>query len=386
MAYKILDERDVPVFNKNYSNAIVGNLHGNIVSANDVSPNEHEMAVKVRSKNLIPYPYKDTTKELNGITYTDNGDGSVTVNGTATAGTTFSLNSRFSLDSAGVYMLSGCPENGSGSTYMLALNYYSDDVEKTGVRDNGNGYTISFQEATDIKLYIWVAAGQTVSNLTFRPQLEKGDTATDYSLYVDPASATVKRCGKNIIPYPYAESSVSRSGITYTTDGEGKVTANGTSTGSYFNVITSASKKLYFHAGVTYRLSGVPAKTGLYYAYAKDAAGTNYFDYGEGASFIPSVSGYGAVTIVISTDATVDNVVFAPQIEVGSETTSRELYKGATYTPSADGTVEGMTSLAPSMTIFTETEGTVVECEYAKDTATVIEKLTNAIIALGGSV
>ena len=35
-------------------------------------------------KNLIPYPYMYTTRTVNGVTYTDNGDGSVTVSGTAT--------------------------------------------------------------------------------------------------------------------------------------------------------------------------------------------------------------------------------------------------------------------------------------------------------------
>ena len=45
---------------------------------------EQPAEVSVSSKNLIPYPYVDTTKTVNGVTFTDNGDGSITVNGTAT--------------------------------------------------------------------------------------------------------------------------------------------------------------------------------------------------------------------------------------------------------------------------------------------------------------
>ena len=33
----------------------------------------------VTGKNLIPYPYVETTKTVNGVTFTDNGDGSITV-------------------------------------------------------------------------------------------------------------------------------------------------------------------------------------------------------------------------------------------------------------------------------------------------------------------
>ena len=42
-------------------------------------------------KNMLPYPYIDTTGTKGGITYTDNGDGSITINGTATTTSYFNL-------------------------------------------------------------------------------------------------------------------------------------------------------------------------------------------------------------------------------------------------------------------------------------------------------
>lgn len=51
-----------------------------------------------------------------------------------------------------------------------------------------------------------------------------------------------------------------------------------------------------------------------------------------------------------------------------------------------DGSIENITSVSPNMTIVTDTDGIIVDCEYIKDSNKVIEKLTNAIIALGGSV
>ena len=56
------------------------------------------------------------------------------------------------------------------------------------------------------------------------------------------------------------------------------------------------------------------------------------------------------------------------QLETGSVSTEFEEYKGNTYTPNADGTVEGITSLSPTMTLLTDTDGAVIHCEYNKDT------------------
>jgi len=41
--------------------------------------------------NVLKYPYGNTTKTINGITFTDNGDGSITISGTATGNASFYL-------------------------------------------------------------------------------------------------------------------------------------------------------------------------------------------------------------------------------------------------------------------------------------------------------
>ena len=74
------------------------------------------------------------------------------------------------------------------------------------------------------------------------------------------------------------------------------------------------------------------------------------------------------------------------QVECGSDATPYEPYNGAEYIPAADGTVSGLTSIPPNMTILTDTEGVIVECEYNRDTNKVIDKLVNAITAIGGDV
>lgn len=74
------------------------------------------------------------------------------------------------------------------------------------------------------------------------------------------------------------------------------------------------------------------------------------------------------------------------QIELNETPTDYENYNGTEHTPSSDGTVEGIVSLSPTMTLLTDTEDVTIECEYNKDTGKVIEKLTNAVVALGGTV
>ena len=53
-------------------------------TATEYEPYGYKIPIVNSGKNLLPYPYHHTTKTENGITFTDNGDGSVTVSGTAT--------------------------------------------------------------------------------------------------------------------------------------------------------------------------------------------------------------------------------------------------------------------------------------------------------------
>lgn len=57
---------------------------------------EGSIDIRVSGKNLLHYPYNHTTKTQNGVTFTDNGDGSITIKGTASTDTWFHL-MRFNL-------------------------------------------------------------------------------------------------------------------------------------------------------------------------------------------------------------------------------------------------------------------------------------------------
>lgn len=129
------------------------------------------------TNNLIPYPYTHTTKIENGITWTDNGDGTVTVNGTATDDTAFIL-SIFSVP-AGTYTVSGSPKVTNCAVQLSASDNW------TVASQAGVSRTITY-EAENKFTYCrcLILKGTTVSNAVFKPQLERGTIAHDYSPYV----------------------------------------------------------------------------------------------------------------------------------------------------------------------------------------------------------
>ena len=276
-------------------------------------------------KNLLPYPFKDTTKTINGITFTDNGDGTVTANGTATDTAQFfpKESTNGPLLAPGTYTFSGCPKGGDWKTYNIRLTGFTAD------RDFGNGSTFTLTKATRVGMSLTIGTGATVENLVFEPQIELGSIKTDYEPYkkVGDSDAEsgkyvlpVTASGKNLISYPYLMTTMTVNGITFTDNGDGTVIADGTATAdatfrmSYFTV-----KK-----GVTYYLSGCP-KGG--------SKSTFYFwlrgydvDIGNGLKIAPTYDFTNNFEIVIKQGAVVNNLIFKPQFEIGITATDFEPY------------------------------------------------------------
>ena len=197
-------------------------VYGNSVQDGTPTP---ESPVEIQSvgdltKNLLPYPYYDTTKTINGITFTDNGDGTITVDGTATADIYFFLQSNITL-SSGTYIMSGCPTGGSTTTYFIGFGSSTD-------ADIGNGAVRTLPEDRTMNLFIKILNGTAVSNIVFKPQLEEGTTATEYEPYG--YKIPIVNSGKNLLPYPYHHTTKTENGITFTDNGDGSVTVSGTAT------------------------------------------------------------------------------------------------------------------------------------------------------------
>jgi hypothetical protein len=53
--------------------------------------------------------------------------------------------------------------------------------------------------------------------------------------------------------------------------------------------------------------------------------------------------------------------------------------KGNTFTPNTDGTVEGVTSTSPTMTLSLDKEGATIDVEYNRDLTAAIERIEAAL-------
>ena len=137
-----------------------------------------------RNKNLLCYPFADTTKTANGITWTDNGDGTITASGTAAtdSSSTFRCSLRngasctLSLP-AGSYWLSGA---GNGITLQAGISYDKGATVARYINDNGNGNAVVLTADAYVSVFAYVSKGTSVSNAVARPQLEKGYAATSF--------------------------------------------------------------------------------------------------------------------------------------------------------------------------------------------------------------
>ena len=129
-------------------------------------------------KNLIPTI--DEPLSANGITCTVNVDGSITLNGTATANTY--INFPHMMIEAGTYTLS----SGSAIPTGIGLSLREANDQSTNLLRISNGQsaatgTIAYNG--DAYVYISINSGTTASNLTIYPQLEAGSEATAYEPY-----------------------------------------------------------------------------------------------------------------------------------------------------------------------------------------------------------
>ena len=126
--------------------------------------------VTVAGKNLLPYPYDTQTTNINGVDVTVNANGTITLNGTATAGVWFSIASGFDLP-AGVYAVKVFPDNWE-SLYGYAI--------WTGNGGYFNKFNTTLNETTTCNLGVTLYKGAVVNNVVLTPQIEVGSVFTEY--------------------------------------------------------------------------------------------------------------------------------------------------------------------------------------------------------------
>lgn len=138
------------------------------------------------STNLLPYPYYQTTRTDSGLTYTDNGNGTITINGTNEAtgsAKAFVMRSRANEDFTllpGTYILSG----GISATQRVIINYEPDGSSSAVTLAASSGGDVEFTVTEEISQYplqvgIYSSSGTTYNNVTIYPMIRKSNVTDD---------------------------------------------------------------------------------------------------------------------------------------------------------------------------------------------------------------
>lgn len=151
-------------------------INADIIDTEAIHWSEASRSVK---KNFL-LPNNAISQTINGVTFTVNSDGSVTVNGTATNDVYFNVSNNVVIPK-GNYKLNGCPSGGSISTY----NIYCEGTGVTVARDTGEGADYNFDSEKTIRCYITIVNGTTVDNIIFYPMLRLASIEDDtYEPYI----------------------------------------------------------------------------------------------------------------------------------------------------------------------------------------------------------
>ena len=354
-------------------------VSGEAIVITDISPIEHNMAVSVRGKNLIPYPYFDKTKTVIGITYTDNGDGSITINGTAgSTSEVFYLTGSHSTADIGDLFEDGKTykiASAGVATFVLMCKSLADGKDKYYYA--GNTFTVDKSTYRYMHLRLQVT-NKTVDNAIVYPMIEEGTTATSYAPYIaDISKVKLYKQGKNMFKSTnYAKGTL--------------LPATGELSG--INTTKAVTTDFIYLKAGTYTID-CDAKAHFRFIFMYDESkamtGSIWTNRENPYTFTLEKDCYIRIDMGKDDETTLTHDTFFEEYKcvlgIGTTKPKYEPYIEPTiYDVNADGTVEGVKSLYPSTTLYTDTNGAVIDATYYQDGKKVKENLIDMILSLGG--
>ena len=269
---------------------------------------EAPLVLSNATRNLLNPDLQTVTR--NGITCTNNGDGTYTFNGTATDNVFFDINKNIAINKGTKYKVVYFKDEDYVPNKILSC------VRRVDTDDEyifGNGSFVSDSE--NCWLWVKIAKDVTVSNLVAKPMITTDLNAT-YDDFVPYSGYDIKTCGKNLLN-PDLQT-VTKNGITCTNNGDGTYTFNGTSTGNVSFDLIPWSKI----AVGNYRVVGCPVGGSNHGYFIQinapkvNEVNTYYDDKGNGANFeVYDKAGNNIVIrIFVIGGTTVSNIVFKPML------------------------------------------------------------------------
>ena len=349
-----------------YANAIKGTASGNAIRIDDVSPIEHTINTRVHGKNFIDMT-KIPTQDNTSVNYISAvGEGFIEITCTDAYDGDGHVNTTIRLKDL-------CPQMVAGKQYIISATSNSFNkgiclVQMELFWQFNESITVT-EEMLDCSVGFYGYSAYNGQDRgvcrTYDIQIEEGSIITDYEPYVDPTSITVLSLGKNLLPINeftvtkpnawglHQLSQVRLAPGTYTARCKFKQTGVDKSTVSLSirdyttwtdTISTVSSKEISGELKTTFEVTS--ERNGVHiYLYSNSSA------------------------IDLNTQCVFTEI----QLEAGSEATTFERYVAfVSYTPAIDGTV-AITSINPTMTIYSINKNIAIEGEYNRDTTKMFE-------------
>ena len=351
-----------------FANALKGTASGSVLALNDVSPVEHTMGVKVRGKNLFDKSIPFNTWEVIGGGYSKL---SITV----------PIGSQITASVLKAYAI----DEKKGKLYVTISEKHCwlfNESNSSLCKKSGTA------TATDGTVFVKCTA-EGYNSLKDELMIEINSEATDYMPYISDYTA---------VSGPY---------ITYLFNRRCVFTEEDLN--QYYWAPIYIDKTFEPVAGKTYYIeisNSAERPEGMPDAY--NAAGTCTATANSVGGYTLQLDGYIRIetcseghgetwtnSFKITYMQAPSTAAFDLKIgeEVGDITRAVKLIKtnadgtvSEEYTPTADGTVNGVTSFYPCTKLSTDMKDIKIYCEYNRDINKAFEELQQAIISLGGNV
>lgn len=384
--------------NDAFSNALKSNASGEIIRIDDISPIEHTVKAKVRSKNLL------NADGMVNASFVKNDDGSFTFTKSSSSrfsnwvDTSFPANTTFSFSATNI--------EGTAGSFAFQVkckdgNYLSFGPFSPAKLSYSGAYLSS--EVVAVRMFFGESEAEGAYFNINGLQVELGGV-TEYVPFVDLSanSVFITRRGKNLIAYPYnfnkdiqvvdGVKTQTINGITVVESEDRSLIFNGTATDKatfYLYGWYGGETEPLIPLTNTFSISGnqktdrckVEVNTctfneasGEYDAMCWHACRDNELTLSFDKKHLLK-SAY----ISIEAGTTVNNYTVRPQIEIGGVSKYEPYIEPVTYPVNADGTVDGVKSVYPTTVLMADTDGANITSGYNKDINAVLGSVETAL-------
>ena len=379
--YKVGDfakKGDVPT---SAANALIGSEMGEVVALKDVSPIEHNLGVRVESKNMLDYTNFHTDFD-SVVGYTLNEDKTLSFSGTASG--LFQYNFFYDSNNPIVctedMFVSGCPSGGAFETYCLQAIVILPNGVETYPTEYGDGIVV-FKGSKIKRIFAIIRAGVNVDGLTFEPMLVKGTKKKPYTPYIaDTSGVRVLVQGANLLSLDkiidWGNCSIENGVVTQTEADTSQI--------PYLKAVATFDSGEYELMGKSETVTA-SGKVSFQITCAREI---NKLAFGINGSVIDTIVRFDNLSLPAGTYIASCNVINATQgsiswkdMQIALIDTDYEPHKE----PIEYAYGEDIKSIYPSTTLMTDTAGAVISVEYNRDINKAFEELMKIILSLGGN-